>query len=785
MPYGAVESPLADLRVVEISGGVATAYAGRVLTWLGASVLVVGTELDTAAEPAATQLVADWLHEGKEVATAERKRDLAKVIADAQIVLLDTDDRGPELSSLVRSATNAVDASAHPPVVVHVSSVADRGKPIPGSALTAAAWSGLSWSMGSPGKAPLSLPFDLPSFEAGAHAAAAALAVVVANPAENSVLRNVDVSARDVLSYYTGMITANFIPYERPWRRDGARPPGSGGVYPASIFPCKDGFVTFMCRSQREWKALLEGMGSPEWSRDPRFEDPRVVARLHADEADSHLVPWIAERTKQELLEFGHRYGLPIAPVRSFSETLREEQFRHRKFFVSHPRRPDLLAPGAPWRLNEVPGRRPDQARDRRLRIEPASGEPCDLLSGLRVLDLSWVWSGPMVTSMLTDLGAEVLKIEHSGHMDAGRMRGRARRDGREVEGPEHEVTPYFNQMNHGKRSVTLDLKEGRARELLLDLAGTCDVVVENMRPGALSKLGLGFDELSAHNPGIVMLSMSMAGQTGPLKTMKGYAGIMAAMSGLDSIIGYDENELIGSLTPALGDPNGASHGLVALLAALHRRRVTGRGAWIDLSQIEALLSITASPLLASQLDTGERVPVNTHPGKCPHGHFPASGDDRWLAITVQDDSQWQTFVELARCDGHDLDPHDTRDESKNRLENRAAIEEAVSAWTADQDRDELADRLIRHGIPAAPVTSFEDLASSDWAGERHLRTFVQHPYLGETPIFVLPWKFAGRAAGRDLPAPILGTDTDDVLTRLLQIDAATLAELHQSGSLR
>jgi crotonobetainyl-CoA:carnitine CoA-transferase CaiB-like acyl-CoA transferase len=132
---------------------------------------------------------------------------------------------------------------------------------------------------------------------------------------------------------------------------------------------------------------------------------------------------------------------------------------------------------------------------------------------------------GPLTTSILGDLGAEILKVEHSGHMDSGRLRGPARRNGVEVEGPEHEATPYFNQMNHGKRSITLDMKQAEAHAILLDLVEQCDVVVENMRPGVLQRLGLPCADIAARNPSVMMLSMSMAGQDGRLRTTEATRG--------------------------------------------------------------------------------------------------------------------------------------------------------------------------------------------------------------------------------------------------------------------
>ncbi len=764
---------LSGVRVVEVSSRASGAYAGHLLAAMGADVQRFGPSLESAAPSPVAAATEAWLHAGKSQ-PAERPTPSA-VVAGADLVLLETDAAGEEWSSWARDVADAADAREVPPVVVRLTGATVDGAPIPSDSLTIGAWSAMSWSVGDADKAPLTLPFDLPDFQLALYGTAAGLAALLADP-RHPELRHVEVAGRDVLAYYVGMITANFLPYERPWAREGARPPGSAGVYPASIFPCKDGHVVLMCRNQKEWHALLAAMGDPEWSRDPRFTDPRVVARLHADEADAHLIPWIADRTSDDLVTLGRASGLAVAPILSVREALDEPQFAFREFFDEPT--PGTRTATVPWRLEQVPDAEPV----RPWQVTGEQAEPTRLLEGLRVLDLSWVWSGPLTTSILGDLGAEILKVEHSGHMDTGRLRGRARRNGVEVEGPEHEATPYFNQMNHGKRSITLDMKQPEARAILLDLVEQCDVVVENMRPGVLQRLGLSYADFAARNPSVVMLSMSMAGKDGPLRTMKGYAGIMAAMSGLESLIGYDEDNIVGSLSPALGDPNAAGHALCVLLGSLIRRRRTGRGAWIDLSQIEALMCVMPAPILASQQDGQLDVPVNTHPRFAPYGHFPAAGQDRWLALAIRSDDEWTALAGLVGSADWTRDPRWRS--ADGRLAGREELEERLARWTAGQDRDDLVGGLLEQGIAAAPVASFEEMTDSAWVASQDLKVRVAHRYLGETDVYVAPFRFGGEPVGRALPAPLLGADTDRILAEYLSMDPSRIADLHRRAVL-
>ncbi|MEU1275467.1 CoA transferase [Streptomyces sp. NPDC005799] len=767
---------LAGTRVVELSSRPSGAYAGRLLAALGASVTRFGPPLDMAATGRTAELADRWLHEGKAQPDFNASLAPESLVHGADVVLVETDSGDARWRERASKLVTAAAQLATPPVVVHLAGAVVDGETIPSDSLTTAAWSAVSWSIGNADMAPLSLPFDIADFQAGVYAAAAGLAALLADP-DSRDLRSVEVAGRDVLAYYVGMITANFLPYERPWTRDGARPPGSAGVYPASIFRCQDGHVVLMCRNQREWHLLLEAMGNPAWSRDEKFADPRVVARLHADEADAHLEPWIRAHTIDELMEIGREKGLAVAPIRSMREALEEEQFAFRDFLAEHP--DGVRAATVPWHLHEPAA---DTTGPRPWPVTGTAHEPARLLQGLRVLDLSWVWSGPLTTSVLGDLGADVIKVEHAGHLDTGRLRGKARRDGVEVEGPEHEATPYFNQMNHGKRSITVDMKDERGRALLLDLVQHCDVVVENMRPGALSRLGLTYADFAERNPSVVMLSMSMGGQEGPLRTMKGYAGIMAAMSGLESLIGYDEHNIVGSLSPALGDPNAAGHALTVLLAALIRRRRSGRGSWIDLSQIEALLCVLPAPIAQGQIEANIPVPANTHPRFAPHGHFPCKGGDRWIALSVRDE-QWPAFVAAASDAPFAADPRWS--DSGERLRSRPELEAAIAHWTSGHDRDELVETLLEADIPAAPVASFEDMSRSPWAKERELTVRVPHKYLGDTDVYVVPWKFGGRTGGRAAPAPLLGADTDDVLEELLAVDPRRIEQLRADGVLR
>jgi len=768
-----VEAPLLGRRVLEVSTRASGAYCGRLLHLLGASVTRVSLPTTADCPP---ELVADFeasVHSGKSHVSPDEAPALKSLLDGTHVVVVDSrhDDAldglavqlTRDLLRGLRKGCALVDISGHrDPGYAGGNGSGAAGAP-PATPLTESALTAMSWSLGHPRQAPLTLPADLPDYLAGTEAAGATALALLIQALAPEQEQEWDIAATDVLASYVGQICANFLPYERPWRRDGARASMSGGSYPAAMFPCRDGHVSIMCRTPKDWQGLLRAMGNPEWSVAERFRDARVVARFHADEADPHLLAWTRAQTRDEVFALGKEHGFPVAPVLTMSESLELEQFAFRDFLPKEDG--SLAVPGAPWKLSGAASAERQPLRE----VTEASRWPAGPVSlaaplaGLRVLDLSWVWSGPMVTAALRDLGAEILKVEHRGRADPARLRGAALRDGVAVEGPELEVTPYFNQMNHGKRSVAIDISTEAGANLILDLAAECDVVVENMRPGALERRGLDYDRLAERNPGLVVLSMSLMGQTGPMSELGGYAPVMSGLAGLDSLVGYSADDLIGLYNPALGDPNGAAHALTVLLAALVGRRKTGLGAWIDIAQVEAMVSIQRVAVAEAQRRGTNDVGGNGHAVWWPHGTWLCAGDDDWLSVAVRTDAERLRLTTILGL---------------TEVPAMADLDAALSHWALHRPAEEAADILLKVGIPAAPVLSFEKLADSEWARDRTVAAVVEHPFLGKQAIFSLPWKCSGAAYPATEPAPLLGADTNAVLSEVLGLDAVDLAAL-------
>jgi len=362
-------------------------------------------------------------------------------------------------------------------------------------------------------------------------------------------------------------------------------------------------------------------------------------------------------------------------------------------------------------------------------------------------------------------------------------------KDGKPVEGPVEEISPYFHENNRNKLSVSLNLKDDADAGVLRRLINESDVVLDNYTPGALDRAGLGYEALSATNPGLVMLSMSAAGKTGPLSAIRGYAPIMSALSGLESLVGYDSDPAIGMMTFGLGDPNAASHAVIAVLGALAGRERTGLGAFIDLSQAEALVSVLGEALVQAQLPAGDPggdpgARSMQHPAYCPHGHYPCAGDDSWVAIAVGSDAEWQRCAAAlgeVPPGGAALAADPRFATAAGRRRHPAELDAALAAATRGHSRDELVAQLRQAGIAVAPVLDYPGMRSDAHLTARGAFREVVHPLTGSELLTALPWHLARTPPTLRRSAPLVGEHTDEVLARVLGLAAAPVEQGERS----
>lgn len=404
-------------------------------------------------------------------------------------------------------------------------------------------------------------------------------------------------------------------------------------------------------------------------------------------------------------------------------------------------------------------------------------------LGRFKVLELSTGISTPLCGTALANLGAEVIKVESSRKLDLNRARAAPPNWAYE---DMTECFLQFHEVNAGKKSIRLNLKQPQGKDLLLRYVAECDVAIQNFAPGWLERLGLSADHFFDANPGLVMVFLSAYGQEGPLRAQRAYAPIMSALGGLESIVGYEGEEPVGVLATALGDPNGSYFSLLLTLAGLYRRERTGEGALVDLSCTEAITALLGEAVLGWQA-TGERPRLRGvhREDAAPHGVYAARGHDRWVAVTVETDGQWAALAEVVGgSSGSSLWADPSLRDVGARLARQLEIDEALASWTVTRDADEASETLQAHGIPAAPVLSAADLDQHDHFVERGLLHRVHHQVLGDIAITGTPWRVDGEAPRVHGAGPLFGHDTETVLGQLLGIEGQELEALRLAGVL-
>lgn len=401
-----------------------------------------------------------------------------------------------------------------------------------------------------------------------------------------------------------------------------------------------------------------------------------------------------------------------------------------------------------------------------------------DFLKGVRIADLTWAGAGPFSTKLFSDFGAEVLKVESLSRPDPVRVGGPFK-DG--VSGINR--SGYFASRNTGKRSVAMNLKSPGARDVLIEIIRNSDVISNNFGPGAMERLGLGYDEIKAIKPDIIYLSMPMYGEDGPLANLTGVGMTISAVTGLMWQTGYEGE---GPLGPGTHFPDHAAnpyHAAFAVMAALRHRRNTGRGLKIDLAQVESTINCMGLSVLDYTASGTERARHgNCSPFHAPHNMFRCAGEDDWCAIAVLDDTQWQGLCEA--IDASDLKQDLTLSSFKGRLQQVERIEQVVGAWTSTRPAAEVMTILQQHGVPAGVVASTRFLMEDDeQLKSREYWQVIDHPEIGESRFTSPPYRMDGERVSLRRP-PLLGEHTDSVLGGLLGYSAEKIADLRMAGVL-
>ena len=404
-------------------------------------------------------------------------------------------------------------------------------------------------------------------------------------------------------------------------------------------------------------------------------------------------------------------------------------------------------------------------------------------LSNFRVVDFGTAWAGPMATQLLADMGAQVIKVESRARMDGLRL-GRPI-IGEDLAGGDRglwpELQPVFHGLNRNKLSVTLNLKTDDGLRLARELIARSDVVMNNYSPGVLERLGLDYPQMRQLRPDIILVSMPSVGDSGPLRDILAYAPIIQALSGLMSLVGYQQDEpLVGELQSPWSDAVSAIFAALAAVAALRHRSRTGQGQYVEVAQLEATTTMLGEAILGYQM-TGDvaRPQGNFDPEFAPHNNYPCAGEDEFVSIAVATDQEWRGFCQALGNPGWTAGPRfATRYE---RLQRTTELDQHVTAWTRQKSAQEITELLQQHGVAAMPVMNIEDQFIDPHLQERQVYVDIEHPHVGVEWLYGLLGIFSDTPGGVRAPAPLMGQHNGFVFQELLGLPAEELKRLEEA----
>jgi len=784
-----VGTPLLDgIRVVDLAGEPA-AIAGRVLADLGADVVLVeppdGSPLRTLPH-----VWAAW-GAGKRSVVVDGPDDprLDALLAEADIVI---DTPG-------FPGTWTLDA-ARAPRAAWIS-VTPFGLDGPRAHWRAAdlgvmASSANMWMTGDPDRSPIRCTLPSGYAHTGGEVAFAALSALWAGP---GAARRVDLSMQEVV-FVANMsgITDHYITGSRGQRS------GSNIGRTREIFRTKDGWISCGIRAGaarvKHWGLLhrflteegvpgAEVIGAIDWTTyNPANAPEDELVAIQAA-----LEDWLSRHTNQELYELACEHNLLIAPAMTPREMFQNEQLYFREFYASlggyehFPHRFVIVtsadgeaAPAEATRPAPTLGSSAPTWPGAPVAI-PARDRGPGAWSGVNVIEFGAGAAGPISTRYFVEHGATVLRIESASRPDFLRVMALGPKNPHGLDG-----SPLYDVLNVGKRNATFNLKDPRAVELvkrlMLDWA---DVVVENFAPRAMRGFGLDYESLAAEDAGLVMVSACLNGQTGPHKDYPGFGSQGSALAGFTDLTGWPDRAPVGP-SGTITDSLAPRYVATAVAAGLHYARRTGRGVYLDVSQVETGIYTLSPWLLEADADgvIVERA-GNRSARAVPHGGFACADEtradgsvsnDRWVAIACWTDAEWATLAGIIGVDDPSLAGLDAR------LARVDEVEAAVTAWTSARTRLEVAEALQAAGIEAVPVADFSDVHDDPQVAHRGHFAHLTHAAMGPREYEHNGFRIEGMAVGYDRGGPLLGEDNDWVQTELLGLTDAERTTLAEDG---
>ncbi len=405
-------------------------------------------------------------------------------------------------------------------------------------------------------------------------------------------------------------------------------------------------------------------------------------------------------------------------------------------------------------------------------------------LSGLRILDATQVWAGPTCTKILGDMGAEVIKVESARRMDISRGDRNPRAGAGIFPDGDPGTEPWnrsglYNDRNRSKLSVCLDLTRPEGVRAFKSLARVSDVVIESFRSGVMERFGLDYPALREVRADLIMVSLSSQGASGPERAYGSFGATLEQTAGVASITGYLGGDPTTSGT-FLPDPMVSFLAVGIVLAAIERRRRTGLGVYLDLSQREVTTSVVGEMVMDYAMNghtwgpTGNRDPVNA-----PQGVYPCLGEDSWVAVTVRSDEEWARLERLIDPAG---EPREAFQSLPDRHRHHGELDELIGSWTSTRDSFWVMETLQAAGIAAGVSLRGDQLLADRQLAARGFWETVEHPQAGSRPHLSRPFKLSRQPGRTRHPAPLLGQHTDQVLREIAGLSEQEIAHLAELG---
>ncbi len=786
----AKETALGGVRVLDLSESVAGQFCSRMFADFGAEVLLIEPPNGSAIRSLPPRdnsgsFLFFHINLGKRLlkinlASRAGKQRLSTFAKAADVIIVGSQADRDALSEMNPNAIMAL--------------VSDFGIDGPyarwrGCEMIYQALSGMMYANGSPDREPLYGVGQRASIGAGVGAFIAALSALYAR-GEFGIGQQVNI---DVAQNTSAMSMPTVLEYE--YNR--MPPTRSNYRSPFGVVRCKDGWVCFWLYNHA-WQGLCEALGRAELAADPRFLTAET-RQDHWAELVEEIQAIVRGQAADQVLEEFAKVKLVAARVYSPLELWRSNPHLAQRQFWETVQAADGARPilGPEFRMSATPRQISNAAADMASDATFLSpGRPASVaqrkladarngpLSGLRVLEFTTAWAGPMAGRILGFLGAEVIHVESANKLDLWRQHTVVFNERRYPEGiggeRSYNRNALFNSQNQNKKSLCIDVKHPKGKMALTRLAALSDIVLCNFTAGTLERMGFGYEALRKAKPDIIVVDMPGFGNSGPLAYAPANGFSMEMAAGMSAMIGYPGGRPM-TTGPFYPDPIGGYNGAAAALTALIYRQATGKGQYVEVPQVEASMQYIGDEVLCAIATGVDPQPQgNRVRWAAPHDAYLAGGEDEWVAIAIETDTEWRKLCGLI---GHETLAHDSRFATfGERHQNQDLLRAPITAWTSLHSKFDVAERLQAAGIRSAPVLSPKDILESPYLAARDAFVALKHADAGRHRYQTLPFNLDRTPGAQRTASPCLGADTDAILSEVLNYSAAEIEELRHEG---